>query len=227
LFGAGFFMMFIYRRRQDDSDGKGLWLLGVRGLVSVVVLATDWGVLHNPIVVDLWHTLYIVFGVLVFLTYAAYRRYGFHRLFYPCLTIQLFVELLIEGGIVESSGGLSSSFFALYLLTIVSAALCYRLAGTLMVATAAAICYISVIYAVGNSPWGLFDSGVWRVLAEESDRYFFAIFLRICTFYLLAFISGFLAQRLKYKDEVLASTSRALQAARIETGDIAFRSPDH
>lgn len=213
-------MMFIYRRRQGDSDGKGLWLLGVRGLVSVVVLATDWGVLHNPIVVDLWHTLYIVFGVLVFLTYVAYRRYGFHRLFYLCLTIQLFVELLIEGGIVESSGGLSSPFFALYLLTIVSAALSYRLVGTLMVATAAAICYISVIYAVGNSPWRLFDSGVWRVLAEESDRYFFAVFLRICTFYLLAFISGFLAQRLKHKDEVLATTSRALQAARIETGDI-------
>lgn len=213
-------MMFVYRRQRSDSDGKGLWLLGVRALVSVVVLITDWGVLHNPLQLDTLHVLYITFGLLVFLTYAANRRYGFHRLFYLCLSIQLFAELLIVGSIVETSGGLTSPFFALYLLTIVSAALSYRLVGTLLVATAAAISYIGAIYAVGQSPWSVFDSGFWRILAEDSDKNFYAIFLRLCTFYLLAFISGFLAQRLKHQDEALASTSRALQAARMETGDI-------
>ena len=80
-------MMLIYRRRRTDLDGKGLWLLGVRALVSVVVLATDWGVLQNPVAVDARHALYIVFGLLVFVTYAAYRRFGFRRLFYLCLSI--------------------------------------------------------------------------------------------------------------------------------------------
>lgn len=212
--------MFIYRNRRSDADGRGLWLLGVRALVCVVVLVTDWVVLNNPIVPDTTHVLYVVFGVLVFLTYALQRKYRFYRLFYLCLSVQFAAELIIVGGIIESSGRLSSPFFALYLLTIVSAALSYRLVGTLLVATAAAVSYIAVVYAVTGVPWRLLDAEFWGVWAVENDKYFFAVFLRVCVFYLLAFISGFLAQRLQRKDEALASTSRALQAARTETGDI-------
>jgi len=212
--------MFIYRRRQRDPDSKGLWLLSVRVLVGVVVLTTDWSMLHHRTVLDTTHILYLFFGVLVFLTYALQNRFGLHRLFYVCLSIQFVVELAIESEIIEMAGGLSSPFFALYLLTIVSAALSYRLVGTLLIATAAAVSYISVVYAVPGEPWRLLSTKFWHSWAVDSETYFYAVFMRICVFYLLAFISGFLAQRLQRKDEALASTSRALQAARTETGDI-------
>jgi len=212
--------MFVYRRQRSDSDSRGLWLLGVRALVGVVVLATDWGVLRNPVVLDAPHALYIIFGGLVFLTYTLSRRYRFRRVFYCCLSVQFIAELIIEGGIVASSGGLSSPFFALYLLTVVSAALSYRLVGTLLIATAAAIAYFAVVHPSAGSAGGLFGPRLWQAWAEGTDELFFTIFLRICIFYILAFISGYLAQRLEHKNQALASTSQALQAARVETGDI-------
>jgi len=212
--------MFVYRRQRSDSDGRTLWLVGVRALVCVVVLATDWGILRRPVAFDALHSLYIVFGGLVFLTYVLSGKYHFRRAFYFCLSIQFLIELLIEGGIVASSGGISSPFFALYLLTIVSAALSYRLAGTLLVATAAAISYIAVVNAATGATWEIFRTGSWHAWTRGTDEFFFTVFLRVCIFYILAFISGYLAQKLKHKDDALVSTSQALQAAKLETGEI-------
>jgi len=212
--------MFVYRRKSSDSDGRAIWLLGIRAVVPLVVLATDWGILRQPVKLDATHLLYLIFAALVFLTYSLYRRLGYRRVFYLCLSIQFIAELVLIGGIIESSGGISSQFFALYLLTIVSAAVSYRLIGTLLIATAAAISYIIVVYTADPTGAMIFEPRFWQIWTEENDPLFYTVFLRICIFYILAFISGYLAQKLQYKDEALASTSRALQAARTETGDI-------
>jgi len=212
--------MFIYRRRGLETDGRAVWLLGIRAVVSLVVLATDWGILRQPIRLDTPHLLYLVFAALVFFTYSLYRKLGYQRLFYLCLSVQFIAELTLIGGIIESSGGISSQFFALYLLTIVSAAVSYRLIGTLLIATAAAVSYIIVVYTADPTGATIFDPRFWQNWTEDNDPLFYSVFLRICIFYILAFISGYLAQKLQYKDEALATTSRALQAARTETGDI-------
>ena len=212
--------MFIYRRRRIETDSRAFWLLGIRALVSVVVLATDWGIVHKAVVLDQLHVVYLVLAGLVFLTYILSHRYRFHFVFYFCLSIQFAAELAIEGSIVAASGGITSSFFTLFLLTIVSAAVSYRLIGTLLTATAAALAYIAVVYTADITISGVLETRFWQTWIKGTDDLFYTVFLRICIFYILAFISGYLAQKLRYKDEALASTSRELQAVRMETGDI-------
>ncbi len=211
--------MLVYRRRSDQ-DSRGIWLLSVRALVLTVVLTTDWGVVGNPIRFDVLHSLYLAFAVLVVGSYVLYRRSGFRRVFYLCLIVEFVLELLLANTIVMTSGGVYSPFFALYLLTIVSAALGFRLVGTLMIATAAAAAYIAAVNAITDPLWILRDPNFWKQVIQNTDERSFSIFVRVCMFYLLAFISGFLAERLKQRDEDLASTSRALRDARLETGDI-------
>ena len=213
-------MMFVYRRQRTDTDARGLWSLSVRALVSLIVLATDWAIVRKAVVLEPVHAAYLVAAACVFSTYFLSRRRRFHTLFFLCLSIQVLVEVYLEGGIVAASGGISSSFFALFLLTIVSAALSFRLVGTLMVASVAAVSYLAVVHAADRSVLGIFAPGFWSTWTRAADQLFFTVFLRICTFYLLAFISGYLAEKLKRKDEALASTSKALQVARMETGDI-------
>ena len=59
-----------------------------------------------------------------------------------------------------------------------------------------------------------------KVIFSTEDAAFYHIFLHILTFYLVAFISGFLVERLKRKDRELADTSLALKQAKLETDDI-------
>jgi len=72
--------------------------------------------------------------------------------------------------------------------------------------------------------WYPFHTHLWsgslKVIFSTEDAAFYHIFLHILTFYLVAFISGFLVERLKRKDRELADTSLALKQAKLETDDI-------
>ncbi|HEX2896758.1 MAG TPA: ATP-binding protein, partial [candidate division Zixibacteria bacterium] len=48
----------------------------------------------------------------------------------------------------------------------------------------------------------------------------YSVFFHVLIFYLVAFISGYLAERLKQRDRQLADTSRELRKAKLETDDI-------
>jgi two-component system sensor histidine kinase PilS (NtrC family) len=52
------------------------------------------------------------------------------------------------------------------------------------------------------------------------DIVFYSTFLHILIFYLVAFVAGYLAQKLQSKDQALHSASTELKRARLETGDI-------
>lgn len=135
--------------------------------------------------------------------------------------LQIALELVIEGSLTHVSGQLTSQLSILFLLTIISASLAYRLPGTLAVASMA-----SLVYSVQTSApqflstLPLFEfSSVGRTIAA-SDDIFYAVFLHVCTFYLVAFISGYLVEKLRLKEGELSSTSRRLERARLDTDDI-------
>ncbi|MFH2055726.1 MAG: ATP-binding protein [bacterium] len=134
--------------------------------------------------------------------------------------VQLATELVVEGTLIAASGQLTTQYSILFLLTIISASLVFRLAGTLAIGTLA-----SLLYTLKGSLHSLFGGGgfEWNVLSDAfstSDDVFYATFLHICTFYLVAFISGYLAQRLRAKEGELSTTSERLQRARLDTDDI-------
>lgn len=137
------------------------------------------------------------------------------------LGIQFLAEISVDTIVIYATGTMNSPFSALFILTIVSAALVYRLAGTLAVASLASLAYTYIVW-MGLSLEGHPDviGSNLRSVISAGDPVFYSIFLHILIYYLIAFISGYLAERLRQRDRQLADTSRALQKAKLETDDI-------
>lgn len=157
----------------------------------------------------------------LFLTMFFQRRWRAPLLLHLLMALHFISEISCEAGIVYTTGNLYSPFAALFLLTIVSAALIYRLVGTLLVATAVSIAYVGVVWI----NYGLFAGGPTMIFGKGApvtgdDTLFYSTFLHILIFYLVAFIAGYLAQKLQTRDRQLNSASVELYRARLATGDI-------
>lgn len=134
--------------------------------------------------------------------------------------IHLVSELVVEGTLIEVAGKMTTQYSILFLLTIISASLVFRLAGTLAIGT-----FASLVYTLKGTLHHLFAGGVfqWQSISSAfstSDDVFYATFLHLCTFYLVAFVSGYLAQRLRAKEGELSTASQRLERARLDTDDI-------
>jgi len=132
------------------------------------------------------------------------------------LGFQLLFEVVLEGGIVHYSGGVNSPFILLFVFSIISGSILFGLKGGLLVATWAGVLYELIIWLESKgillSPAG--------AISYPSDKIFLALYLYICFFFLTAFLSGFLAERLKERAEQLKSASIQLSRAKLETDDI-------
>jgi len=139
--------------------------------------------------------------------------------FFPAL--QTVCEIIVVSSIVYTTGNINSAFSGLFILIIISAALCNNLAGTLGYASLVSIAFSLVIW-YGMAIIGQPESSLKALenIFQSRDAAFYSIFLHILTFYLIAFISGFLVERIKITDRQLADTSLALRMARLETDDI-------
>jgi two-component system sensor histidine kinase PilS (NtrC family) len=95
------------------------------------------------------------------------------------------------------------------------------LVGTLVVASLVSGAYAFIIW-LGLSQQATSDMNMQalRTIFSTQDYVFYSIFLHILIFYLVAFISGYLAERLSHQDRKLADASLALKRARLETDDI-------
>lgn len=135
--------------------------------------------------------------------------------------LQFLLEIMVDSGVIYASGNIHSQFSALFILTIVSAALFYRLVGTLVIASAVSTAYTYIIWLGLHQDGGSDGTlSVLKTIFSASDSVFYAIFLHLLIFYLVAFISGYLADRLRKEKAALDDTSRALRRARLETDDI-------
>ena len=135
--------------------------------------------------------------------------------------VQIVFEIIVEVGIIYVTGNISSAFSGLFILTIISAAFVTNLAGTLGIASLVSLSYSTVVWfgvATGGQSSTL--TRALEIIFASEDAVFYNIFLHILTFFLVAFVSGFLVERLKSKDQELADTSLALKQARLETDDI-------
>ena len=130
-------------------------------------------------------------------------------------------EIALESVVVYSTGDISSPLTAMFVLTIASAALVYRLAGTLLMATivSSALSIIVWLVYIIDAHLSLSFAELSRFFAGK-ERLFYAIFFHFLIFYLVAFISGYLAERIKSGARQLEDTSRALRIAKLETDDI-------
>jgi two-component system sensor histidine kinase PilS (NtrC family) len=203
-------------------DAKSGWLLPLRlitfCLISGVVVV--WLKFPSYLQVPFFSYCFITLAALTVLL--ALKRFKLASVSRFLIGLQIVVEILNEAGIVYTTGSLYSPFSAMFLLTIVSAAMVYRLVGTLMVASLVSVSYATVTWinayllAPGHKTIPLLKGDFYTA----DDILFYSTFLHILIFYLVAFISGYLAQKVQSKDKELHSTSNELRKARLETGDI-------
>lgn len=173
------------------------------------------GFLHLPTIIYSLSTLGFAAAL------AMEKRVSFRTLTEFLIAVQFLSEIVIEGGVIYATGNINSPFSALFLLTIVSAALTYRLVGTLLCASLVSLAYTFIIwlgFSTANDTELTMQA--LRTVFATQDLVFYSIFVHILIFYLVAFIAGYLAERLSKQDRKLADASLALKRARLETDDI-------
>ncbi len=205
---------------KKTSTSPGLrWFLPFRLATYVVLLIVVMFWLHTP---GWAQALFVGYSLLTMAMAAAStmsERVRNRWLVPAAVALQFASELAIESVIVFSTGDINSPYLGLFLLTIVSAALVYELAGTLVMASASAAAYATIVWLTRFTSGGSLPDQASSLFAGERAT-LYSLLLHLFVFYLVAFISGLLATRLRAQDAQLADTSLALKRARLETDDI-------
>lgn len=201
---------------------KSAWLLPLRLITFCMISGVVVAWLKFPHFLQAPFLVYCIITLTMLVTLLLFRRVRLHLLYRFLIALQFSVEILVEVGIVYTTGSLYSPFSVLFLLTIVSAALVYRLVGTLLVASLVSVAYagVSWVNAAVLGGGGTAASSISDGLFGTDDIVFYSTFLHILIFYLVAFVSGYLAEKLQSKDRALHSASTELKRARLDTGDI-------
>lgn len=197
------------------------WFLVLRIASYIMVIGVAVVSLRLPASLELPLISYSLLTLGYALGHAFDKRHSFRLVTSSLMALQFAAEIVVEAQLVYNSGGSDSSYSALFLLTIVSAALAYRLVGTLLVATGVSAAYTAMTWFSlllhANPP---VPRGFFQVVLDAPDHVFYSVFLHLLIFYLVAFTSGYLAEHLEQKDRRLHAASRALLQARLDTDDI-------
>lgn len=206
---------------QQERQKRLEWFLPLRLATYVILMAVVVFWMGSPRYLEPQVIFYSVCTLGFALAIALEKRFRLNFAVQFLIACQFLLEIAIEGGVIYTTGNVNSPFSALFLLTIVSAALAYRMVGTLGMASLVSIAYAFIIwFGLSHSADAGANAQALKTIFATQDFVFYSIFLHILIFFLVAFISGYLAERLSTQDKKLADASIALKQARLETDDI-------
>ncbi len=204
----------MHTNNKEPSYSKIPWFLLSRLSIFILLLIIVVLFFQVPDFLVLPFTIYS-FVTLALLLLIAFDLYRTGQLLFRTLVIlQLVLEITIEMGVIHHTGGIDSPFAILFILTILSASLIYRLIGSVLMAGLSSLAYAFILWSGEGLEFSL------KSILLISDASFYKVFLYICTFFLVAFISGYLAQKLKVKGEELWSASLELDKIKTDTDEI-------
>jgi len=196
------------------------WLLTLRLVIYVVLLGTVIFLLRSPESLLIPFLLYSCLTLAFLLLLLLARRTSPPPFLDLVIAFQIILEVYVEAGVIHITGGVESQLSILLLVTIVSVSLIYHLAGTVLVATLSSFAYAyTVLLARGTFPPPLTYEAI-RDLNSVSETTYYQVILYTFAFYLVAYVSGYLAQKLKRRGEELFSKALELNRMRMETDDI-------
>ncbi|SYZ74019.1 PAS protein [Candidatus Zixiibacteriota bacterium] len=207
--------------RSNDFIFKPAWVLSLRLTTYILIAGIVVFWMKYPAYFNFPFFAYSLLTLSLPLIFVLRNKIPTRHLFRVVAFLQTLFEIIIEIGIIYTTGNIQSAFSGLFILTIISSALVNNLAGTLGVASLISFAYAFIIWfglAIAGAPGSA--TRALETIFSTQDAAFYNIFLHILTFYLIAFISGYLVERLKHKDEQLASASQALRQAQLDTNDI-------
>lgn len=157
---------------------------------------------------------------IIILTYALTILYSLHLLRHPRLErfylLQVSADLLLETAIVQSTGGLSSGFVFLYILSIVSAGVALPRRPILGVASAASLLYtlLASLEFSGITHPLPFPFALQESVIASGPYVLYSILLMITMFWLAAFLSSYFAESLRHTGQELKEQTEHLVGFR-------------
>ena len=209
------------RKTSYGQELKTGWFLPLRLAIFLIVVGVVLLTQQRESAISTHFFIYSILTLVFLLSLAVKLPSRMPRLTKFLVFLQIVSEVIVEASIIKATGNMSSPFAALFLLTIVSAAMSYQLIGTLLTATMASAAYGLVILAgSGTEIPGTIDLEVIKKIYSSNDELFYTLFLYICIFYLVAFVSGYLSQKIRSKERELSRASESLARVQLETDEI-------
>ena len=135
-------------------------------------------------------------------------------------SIEIFFELLVETGLVHMTGGGGSPLILLYALTILSSAFVFQLLGTVMTATAATLFYALMLYFEFTGIIPRPGTALSELILSSKETLFYMAYVQSCFLYMMAFLSGYLSQKLRMHLDKLEETKLELERVKWNTDQI-------
>ena len=186
--------------RNKELLGRIKWLMVLRLLfatfllvATVVVQARAYPSFSNTSLAS----LYILTGVIYFLTlcYALLLdRIEKYTLF---AYVQLVFDVLFVTALIYVTGGIENIFSFMYILTIINAAIMLYRRGGLLIASASSIGYGSLLDLQYFGIIHPYYTRASELMTYTIGYYFYTLLMNIAAFYLVAFLSSYLAEELR------------------------------
>ena len=186
--------------RNEELLGKIKWLMVLRLLfatfllvATVVVQARAYPSFSNTSLAS----LYILTGVIYFLTLCYALLLDRIKKYILFAYVQLVFDVLFVTALIYVTGGIESIFSFMYILTIINAAIMLYRRGGLLIASASSIGYGSLLdlqYFGIIHPYYIRAS---ELMTYTIGYYFYTLLMNIAAFYLVAFLSSYLAEELR------------------------------
>jgi two-component system sensor histidine kinase PilS (NtrC family) len=209
--------MKVNAKKDEQILFKVPWLLLSRLFVFLLLLGIVVFFLKVP---DLLFVPFLIYSLLTLaslLIISLNLKRTYQLFFNFIIALHILLEIIIEAGVIYHTGQVNSPFGVLFILTIISTSLVYHLGGSVIVASLSILSYAFTIWSQESFSFSTFSL---KGLYYAGDLTFYKVFLYICAFYLVAFIGGYLSQRVKIKGEELWSASVELNRIKTDTDDI-------
>ncbi len=176
------------------------WLMVLRLLfatfllvATVVVQARAYPSFSNTSLAS----LYILTGVIYFLTLCYALLLDRIKKYILFAYVQLGFDVLFVTALIYVTGGIESIFSFMYILTIINAAIMLYRRGGLLIASASSIGYGSLLDLQYFGIIHPYYTRASELMTYTIGYYFYTLLMNIAAFYLVAFLSSYLAEELR------------------------------
>lgn len=137
------------------------------------------------------------------------------RNFYILAYFQIISDLLFETGFVYVTGGIKSFFSFTYIFSIIAASIILFRKGAFVVASLSSLLYGTLATLQYYEMVPIYGPPGFPFTTLNISSFYYNIFLNICAFYLVAFLSSYLAESLKTTRKQLQETSSDLNELQV------------
>lgn len=176
------------------------WLMVLRLLfatfllvATVVVQARAYPSFSNTSLAS----LYILTGIIYFLTLCYALLLDRIKKYILFAYVQLVFDVLFVTALIYVTGGIESIFSFMYILTIINAAIMLYRRGGLLIASASSIGYGSLLDLQYFGIIHPYYTRASELMTYTIGYYFYTLLMNIAAFYLVAFLSSYLAEELR------------------------------